>query len=522
MKKNRCIVNILAVLILAILFSVFGCFESYAINQHKKGIVEQNVFKMEKIFAMNLTKINTVKPPDIKTVKQTIINNTPQIASSSDTASQATASTYNSLSSQAQDVTSETPLQQSSSSNSGVSSATANNTSTISVSTPKLTATPVAVKKTTKAAPVNNIVATPAPTPTQTVPVNKSGKINVGYIAAWAGSSSFSAVNASELNYINYAFAKIGSDDKITLGYPATDPANFVKLHNLKNSNPNLKLIISVGGWSWSDQFSNMALTDASRTIFADSCVSFLEQYGFDGIDLDWEYPTGGGMAGNSKSPADKHDFTLLLQTLREKLTALGAQNNKYYTLTFAGGSGKWYMNDIEATQVQQYIDFANVMTYDYNSPQELLTGFNAPLYSQNLTEQTDPSIDVSIKAWINAGFSPSKMVLGVPFYGYKYNNVIDANNGYLQAFSGGSSISFKDIYNTYLPNPAYIKNYSSISLVPYLWSGSTFISYDDENSLTSKVNYAKQNNLAGMMIWELSSDKNNILLNAVYNALNK
>ena len=511
MKKNRYIVNILSLVILAMLFTLFGCFESYAINQHQKGIVEQNVLKMNKIFAKNLSKTNTVK--------QTISNEISQTSkSSSATASQATASTYNSSSSQAQAVASETPLQQSSSSNSTSSSATANNTSTISISATKMTATPVAVKKTTNTASTNNIVATPA----KAAPINKSGKINVGYIAAWAGSSSFTGINVSELNYLNYAFAKIGTDDKITLGYPSTDPANFVKLHNLKNINPNLKLIISVGGWSWSDQFSNMALTDSSRTIFADSCVSFLEQYGFDGIDLDWEYPTGGGMANNSKSPADKHDFTLLLQTIREKLTALGAQNNKYYTLTFAGGSGKWYMNDIEPAQVQQYVDFANVMTYDYNSPQGQLTGFNSPLYSQNLTQQTDPSIDVSIKAWMNAGFSPSKMVLGVPFYGYKYNNVLNINNGYLQAFSGGGSISFKDIYDTYLPNPAYIKNYSTISFVPYLWSGSTFISYDDANSITSKVNYAKQNNLAGMMIWELSCDKNNILLNAVYNALNK
>jgi chitinase len=139
-------------------------------------------------------------------------------------------------------------------------------------------------------------------------------KILVGYYAAWAAYSGFTPdrIDASKLTNINYAFANIGKDLKITMGDPDKDPSNFKLLNDLKKKNPELKTLISVGGWSWSGKFSDAALTEASRTAFAQSCVAFMKKYGFDGVDIDWEYPVSGGLAGNSNCSADKHNFTLL------------------------------------------------------------------------------------------------------------------------------------------------------------------------------------------------------------------
>ena len=164
--------------------------------------------------------------------------------------------------------------------------------------------------------------------PADTQPL--SGRI-VGYYAAWqAYSGSYpDQIDASKLTHINYAFANIGPDLKLTLGYPDVDPNNIRLLNSLKLKNPDLKTLISVGGWNWSGRFSDAALTDTSRSAFADSCVDFIVKYGFDGIDLDWEYPVSGGLTTNIKRPEDKQNFTLLLQKIREKAGCSGCAGSE-------------------------------------------------------------------------------------------------------------------------------------------------------------------------------------------------
>ncbi len=135
---------------------------------------------------------------------------------------------------------------------------------------------------------------------TQTNQEVKAKKI-VGYYAAWSSHSGFSPekIDAEKLTHINYAFANIGSDLKITLGFPDVDEKNIKQLNSLKKINPELKILISVGGWSWSESFSDAAPTEESRSIFSDSCVDFIVKYQLDGIDIDWEYPVGGGHPTN-------------------------------------------------------------------------------------------------------------------------------------------------------------------------------------------------------------------------------
>lgn len=345
----------------------------------------------------------------------------------------------------------------------------------------------------------------------------------IGYYAGWAAYSGYypNQIDASKLTHINYAFANISSDLKITLGYPDVDPNNFKLLNSLKQTNPNLKTLISVGGWSWSGKFSDVALTDASRTVFADSCVTFITQYGFDGIDLDWEYPVSGGLTTNSRRPEDKQNFTLLLQKLREKLDAKGTLDNKHYLLTIAGGADTSYVNNVELAKLHPYLDYATVMTYDLHGNWDSYTDLHSPLYTNtDSSPQYKTSVDSAVTTWLNASFPANKLVLGIPFYGYIYSSVNNANNGLYQTFGGANSISYQVIVQNYLNKPGFTRYFHSQSLVPWLFNGSTFVSYEDSQSITCKTNYIKTKNLGGAMVWELSQDPSGELLNTLYNGI--
>ena len=275
-----------------------------------------------------------------------------------------------------------------------------------------------------------------------------------------------------------------------------------------------------MGGYSWSGKFSDVALTELSRTIFADSCIDFIDHYGFDGIDLDWEYPVSGGLPGNVRRAADKQNFTLLMKTLRERLNAKEIITGKKYILTFAGAAGTWYLNNIELNLLNQYIDYANVMTYDLHGTWESYTNFNAPLYSDDPLRPNNISVDKSIKEWMKTGFPKNKIVMGVPFYGYIYHTVSNVNNGFNQLYSTGASITYQKVITNFLNTPGYNYYYNSYAKVPWLFDGSTFITYENELSMSEKAQYIKNNDLSGVMIWELSQDPNKVLLNSLYQKL--
>ena len=346
-----------------------------------------------------------------------------------------------------------------------------------------------------------------------------ASKIVTGYYTSWSSYSGYTplSIPAANLSTVNYAFAKIGDDLKIAMGDTYIDPINFSQLNELKASYPHLKTLISIGGWNDSGKFSDAALTDASRTVFANSVVAFIKQYGFNGVDIDWEYPVSGGLSTNIKRSSDKQNFTLLLQKLREKLDAQGAIDGQKYLLTIAGGAGSTYAANTELSKIASYVDYATIMTYDIHGTWDSYTDLNAPLYTPTDTSpQYKLSADQSVKAWTSVGFPASKIVLGVPFYGYIYNNVTGGGNGLYKPFSGGSSISYDKILSSYLMNSSYIKYFQSVALVPWLFNGSTFISYDDETSVAYKAKYVITNNLAGVGIWELSQNKGGQLLNAL------
>ncbi len=352
------------------------------------------------------------------------------------------------------------------------------------------------------------------------IPVKPNNGSNiVGYYAGWSAHSGYTPdkIDANKLTHINYAFANIGPDLKIMLGDSSIDSSNFKKLNALKNTNKNLKILISVGGWTWSDKFSDVALTESSRVTFADSVVEFLVKYGIDGVDIDWEYPVAGGLSKNTKRATDKENFTLLLKTLRDKLDNQSAKDGKYYYLTFSGGTSKQYVDNVELKKLSQYVDFANIMTYDIHGDWDKFTDFNAPLYNFGSSSPHHKwSVDSAINLWIKAGFPANKINMGLPFYGYRYDNIQNANNGFLQSFIGAKSITYKEIV-TLINTNSFTRHFHSEAKVPWIYDGSTFISYDDEESIAIKTQYINSKGLGGAMIWELSHDPSGELLNTIF-----
>lgn len=370
-------------------------------------------------------------------------------------------------------------------------------------------------------APVTSPAATAAPAstpaPAATTPVaSPSGKVIAGYYASWAAYQGYtpSDIPAANLTHIIYAFANISSSYKIAVGDPEVDPGNFAELKALKAKYPKLRTLISVGGWEWSDKFSDMAATSSGRTGFADSVVAFLRKYGLDGVDLDWEYPVGGGEAGNSARAADKTNFTALLKLLREKLTAAGKADGKKYLLTIAGGADTNYIGHVQLKSIAPYLDFATVMTYDMHGAFDRYTDHNAPLYAaQGTSPQTEWSADQAVKAWVASGFPKSKLVMGVPFYGHLYSNVQGGGTGIYKLYSGMKTVSYDQVVSGYLSNSAYTRYYGAQGRTPWLFNGSTFISYEDTKSLGEKAGYINSQGLAGAGIWELSQNMTGVLL---------
>lgn len=349
-----------------------------------------------------------------------------------------------------------------------------------------------------------------------------NGQYIVGYYANWASYSGITPdkLQVSKLTHLNYAFAAIDANGKLAMSDSVNDLKNFSILKSLKAANKGLKTLISVGGWDDSQKFSDAALTSYSRAVFAQSCVDFVVKYGFDGVDIDWEYPVSGGKSVGRTE--DRQNFTYLLQTIRQKLNERGAKDGKKYTLTIAGAAGSSYLQKIEVGKVASAVDFIFIMAYDLHGPWDGYADLNAALYDPAGTSpQYKLSADDAVTVYLNAGVPSSKLVLGMPFYGYRYSVTGSANNGLFGSFTSAKSISYDSIISSYLNNTAFRLFYHPTAMVPYLFGNNTFISFDNAQSIAEKVGYAKSRRLAGVGAWELSQDKHGVLLSSAYSVLN-
>jgi chitinase len=369
----------------------------------------------------------------------------------------------------------------------------------------------------------------------------------VAYYTSWSiyGRQYFvTDVPADKLTHINYAFFNINQDGECVLGDPWADiqfpypdePAdapfqgNLLQLQLLRDANPNLQTLLSVGGWTWSSRFSDVALTEDSRQHFAQSCIALMTEYGFDGMDIDWEYPVSGGL--NDGRPEDTENFTLLLAEFRRQLDELGAADGYYHPLTIAASAGEHTYSHTQLDQIHQYLDWINVMAYDFAGGWSETTNHQARLYASgnDPNAETSATADAAIQAYLAAGIPANKIMLGVPFNGRGWEKAPAEQNGLYQPFRylpvgtwESGFFDYKDLVENYLET--YTRYWDDEAKAAWLYNADEeiMISYEDPQTLQAKAGYVRELGLGGIMFWELSADtEDNALLTAIVDGLNE
>ncbi|MHB8206324.1 glycoside hydrolase family 18 protein [Mucilaginibacter sp.] len=339
----------------------------------------------------------------------------------------------------------------------------------------------------------------------------------IGYVGGYRGLVDTTMVHASKLNVINYAFVNI-KNNRAFLTNLKTDTINFRYLLRLKKVNPDLKVVISIGGWLWSKNFSDAVLSDTSRQAFVASAITLVRKYHLDGVDIDWEYPGMLG-AGNIYRDSDKHNYTLMFRDLRHGLDSVEHETGKKMLLSAAVGGFKTFLLHTEMDKVAQYLNYVNLMTYDYSHGDSLAIHhtnlFASKQYSSN---EYAASAVTDFEA---AGVPTNKLVMGVAFYGHSIKVIANNQHG-LGIKTVGGRIQIGGGYTFIkdsLVNQKGFKYYKDKNAkAPYLYNADTkqFISFDDEWSVKNKCKYVRKNDMAGVMFWEYSSDKKEYLLDEI------
>ncbi len=337
----------------------------------------------------------------------------------------------------------------------------------------------------------------------------------IGYVAGYENFDP-SKVDAKKLTHINYAFANIIDGN---VGFElATDSLKIAKVIALKKQNPSLKILYSIGGWVWSDQFSTIAAYQESREKFAKSAVQLMKYHGFDGVDIDWEFP-GQRAEDNIFRPSDKENFTLLLKELRKQLSEQGKKDNTDYLLTIASGAGQEYIDNTNLGKAHEYLDYINVMCYDYYNGWHYQTGHQGNLYKSDKEKFGGNSGNEAIERHIKAGVPADKLILGIPFYGRKWQGVTPTNYGLYQNAKTGSTIIATWQIKEEITSGKFKKLYDDTAKASYLWNAtdSIFISWETPKEIKLKSNYIKEKGLGGAMFWEYSLDHKQQLLDTLY-----
>jgi chitinase len=354
-------------------------------------------------------------------------------------------------------------------------------------------------------------------------PVWGQHKEIIGYYPSWKWNSRNNLVTPAmlpfdKLTMINYAFfyplpdgQVVGRDtigDEIILkGAGAGD----LNTHDANRSlvalahRHNVKVLLSVGGWEDSGNFSVVAASPDARQRFAHSCVEQIRKFGFDGIDVDWEYPC---YVDHKGTAADRLNFTILLNTTRDSLVVLGKELGKQLLLTAAIPAGASLVAHFEIEKIANVLDMLNVMTYDFSGPWVPVSGHNAPLYSATKNDSME-SINSAFKLFTRAyGVSPDKLNIGIPFYGHAFAGCTSMGASHTGEdtthFSHGCS--YYDIVGARI---GFTRYWDDVAKVPYLVSiaGRTLVSYDDEESVGYKAQYVLDQKAGGVIIWEITGD---------------
>jgi len=278
--------------------------------------------------------------------------------------------------------------------------------------------------------------------------------------------------------------------------------------------------LLSIGGWNNSQGFPDLAKDQSSRETFASECVALLRDRDLDGIDIDWEFPGPFGPDGLTSYEDDPANFAALLEECRRQFDAAAAEDGTEYYLTAALNHAEPQISILPHDRLIDALDYAKMMTYDMHSPVFVdETNHNSPLYA-NSAAQSDSSIHNTLSYLRDQGWPNEKLVMGLAFYGREFTGVDSTeNDGLFQSFGGsGGAYGFADIDGQFSGHTRY---WDDEAKVPYLFDGSSLLSYDDEESVGVKAEYAGERGHP-IMYWATGHDPNETLLDAVNAALGK
>ncbi|MGL4774378.1 MAG: glycosyl hydrolase family 18 protein [Clostridium sp.] len=412
----------------------------------------------------------------------------------------------------------------------------------------------------------------------------------IGYFPSWAyenpvqGNFDVADLQWEELTHIQYSFGfvdeatnKLIFDEKYAINEDFKDyklehngvevkldptlpyKGHFNVLQVMKKKYPNVKVVMSIGGWAASRGFYKMLDSEAGMNTFTDSCVEFLKKYNFDGIDIDFEYPSSQKGCGNPNDFDLSEDrrttinasYNKMMKMMREKLdkasAAQGRTGDNKYTLSAAVAASAWILGGVSDNSYAKSLDFLSVMSYDFHGGWNQYVENLANIYADpNDTETfllTNPSKPDKVVPWLGMdwaynyyrGVLPSeKILMGVPYYTRGWENVTGGVNG-LHGTAGSKDNPTaatgkyniwgdKDKFDKVIPagaNPIWhtmnlmdqdsnLKEYwDNVGKVPYLWNDKekVFLSHESEKSIDERVNFIEKNNLGGALIWVMNGD---------------
>lgn len=337
----------------------------------------------------------------------------------------------------------------------------------------------------------------------------------IAVIAYYAGDANgIDSFEVEKCTHIIFSFCHLKGDHLSVDN--ARDTATIQKLVSLKSRNPQLKVLLSLGGWGGCEFCSPVFAGDSGRKAFARSTRQLIEFFKADGIDLDWEYPAIEGYPGHAYIKEDRPNFTALVQTLRDTL-------GKNYEITFAaGGFDQFLYESIEWDKVMPLLDKVNLMSYDLVNGYSRVTGHHTPLYS---TPQQKQSTDNAIRFFDSIHVPLNKIIIGAAFYARVWDSVPDVNRGLYQSGVFKSFIGHNRFSQGLSADSGYVFYRDSIAKAPYAYNKrkGLFATFDDSLSIDAKTKYVKEKKLGGIMFWELTlDDKRNGLLEAINKAKEK
>ncbi|KAH6972659.1 glycoside hydrolase superfamily [Ilyonectria destructans] len=345
------------------------------------------------------------------------------------------------------------------------------------------------------------------------------GYVNAVYFVNW-GIYQPQDLPASEITHVLYAFLNVRADGTVYTedSYvdlekhydgdswleTGTNAYGYVKqLYLLKKANRKLKVLLSIGGWTWSTNFPAAASTEATRATFAKSAVTIMKDWGFDGIDIDWEYPTDDTEAAN---------MVLLLQAVRKELNSYAAQHasGHHFQLSIAAPAGQEHYAKLHMAELGDVLDHVNLMAYDYAGSWSNVAGHNANLYPNEDNSGSTPfNTDDAVRAYLNGSVPSEKLILGMPIYGHSF----EGTAGIGQTFSGvgpGSQQQNGVWDYKVLPKAGATVKFDDTAQAYYSYDSSTseLISFDTPDMIRKKVVYLQELGLGGSMFWEASADR--------------